>query len=98
MGTDTSGATKAMKQVSIAEEILRLIDTVEARAENVTSQIEVKLEPITLSETPSAGSDAAGAKEDIRDYPPLFDTIRLKVTAINTNLDRIESVLRRVAL
>lgn len=79
---------------SVAEEILHASNLLNDRVNALVVCIEQKLMSITqVTEQPTVCVDPK-----IREYPPLFESLRNNHIELNRSFDTIDSIIERVAL
>jgi len=81
---------------TVADEIGRFADELAERIARLADRIEGKLSPITTSSCPSP--PLCENAKDNREYPPLFNELRIRFTDIKCALNRIEDTINRVEL
>jgi len=80
-----------------SEEILERMSDLATRSNSVAEQVSVKLAPV-ISNAPEAQEPTKCGMAAMRNYPPLFDSMRNMLMEINTELDKIEYTISQTEL
>lgn len=90
-------ATDTAVRITISHEITAHAEKLVAYAERLANLTHEKLAPVMRSEIPLA-AQAAKKQMEQQSYPPLFNDLRGKFTAIENSLSVIEDALARTEL
>jgi hypothetical protein len=87
-------AKKTQKQMSTAEEIIKLAGKIAARANGAANLASGKLSPLYISSPPRPETNL----KDTKAYPPLFSDLRAILLDTDNALERIMDTLNKVEL
>ena len=94
-GGECKSTGVAIEKNSVATELMQYAGNVASQAEKLSGKVSEKLSPV-MSERPAPGQDSK-VKEH-REYPPLFDDLRSKLSVIQSALENIEHCMSRTEL
>ncbi|MGD0022626.1 MAG: hypothetical protein ABSC54_10030 [Smithellaceae bacterium] len=87
--------SNSVKQKTAAEEITELCRIIRDKTNDLNKYIAEKLSPLYISVPSTASLDKP---KDVRNYPEYFSVLRADLSAIDTALDEMRTIIQKVDL